>query len=265
MESKYIGITQEFFDRINLEILEKEADCFNGEDCQIEINSLRATIGEYDEDDANAPKPATIVKMKGNALDTDCEVLCHQVNLYKNMGGGIARQIADRFPEVEREYRNFDKAELGEVCFAKADNYYVANCYSEDDFETDYVALAKCFAKVNAYMDKHGLTTVAIPYHYGCGIANGDWNTVKYIISTALIGKTLKIYKLMTYSEYRAKFRSVEKFRREFGKLTEDEVHELLRNERCANFIKACVMTTWRSAKAEYEASINGQSIDKKD
>lgn len=265
MESKYIGITQVFFDRINFEILEKEAACFNGEDCQTEINSLRATIEECDEDYANAPKPATIVKMKGNALDTDCEVLCHQVNLFKSMGGGIARQIADRFPCVDREYRHYEKARLGEVCFAKAGKYVVANCYSQDDFETDYVALAKCFAKVNAYMDKHGLTTVAIPYHYGCGIAKGDWDTVKYIISTALIGKTLKIYKLMTYSEYRAKFRSVEKFRREFGKLTEDEVHELLRNERCANFIKACVMTTWRSARAEYEASINGQSIDKKD
>jgi O-acetyl-ADP-ribose deacetylase (regulator of RNase III) len=112
------------------------------------------------------------------------------------MGGGIARQIADRFPSVDKEYRHYDKAVLGEVCFAKADKYVVANCFSQDDFETDYVALAKCFAKVNAYMDKHGLTTVAIPYHYGCGIADGDWHTVMFIISQCLIEKTLKIYKL---------------------------------------------------------------------
>jgi O-acetyl-ADP-ribose deacetylase (regulator of RNase III) len=196
MESKYIGITQDYFDRINLEILEKQASCYNGEDCRAEIDSLRATIEEYDEDDANAPKPATIVKMKGNALDTDCEILCHQVNLFKSMGGGIARQIADCFPSVDKEYRHYDKAVLGEVCFAKADKYVVANCFSQDDFKTDYVALAKCFAKVNAYMDKHGFTTVAIPYHYGCGIADGDWDTVLFIISQCLIEKTLKIYKL---------------------------------------------------------------------
>ena len=196
MESIYIGITQDFFDVINLEILQKGASQFKGEDCQSEIDSLRATIEEYDEDDENAPKPATIVKMKGNALDTDCEILCHQVNLFKSMGGGIARQIADRFPGVDREYRNYEKAKLGEVCFAKANEYYIANCYSQDDFETDYTALAFCFAKVNEFMDKHGFKTVAIPYHYGCGIADGDWDTVKYIISTALIGKTLKIYKL---------------------------------------------------------------------
>lgn len=196
MESIYIGITQEFFDMINLEILQKGASQFKGEDCKSEIDSLRATIEEYDEDDENAPKPATIVKMKGNALDTDCEILCHQVNLFKSMGGGIARQIAECFPNVERAYRHYDKAELGEVCFADAGKYVVANCFSQDDFKTDYFALAKCFAKINAYMDKHGLTTVAIPYHYGCGIADGDWDTVLFIISQCLIEKTLKIYKL---------------------------------------------------------------------
>ncbi|MBR2485755.1 MAG: macro domain-containing protein [Clostridia bacterium] len=196
MESIYLGITQDFFDKINLEILKNEAACFKGEDCKSEIDSLRATIGEYYDDEEDALKPATIVKMKGNALYTDCEVLCHQVNLFKSMGGGIARQIAMCFPDVERAYRHYDKAELGEVCFANAGDYVVANCYSQDGYETDYVALAKCFAKVNAYMDKHGFTTVAIPYHYGCGIADGDWDTVLFIISQCLIEKTLKIYKL---------------------------------------------------------------------
>lgn len=196
MESIYLGITQEFFDRINLEILKKDAARFKGEDCRSEIDSLRATIEEYYDDDEDALKPATIVKMKGNALYTDCEVLCHQVNLFKSMGGGIARQIAMCFPDVERAYRHYDKAELGEVCFANAGEYVIANCYSQDGYETDYVALAKCFAKVNAYMDKNGLKTVAIPYHYGCGIADGDWNTVLFVISQCLIEKTLKIYKL---------------------------------------------------------------------
>ena len=196
MESMYLGITQELFDIVNLEILKLQAEsAMHNVDKSSQINSLRAVIEDYYDDEPEF-EPATIVKVKGNALYTDCEVLCHQVNLYKCMGGGIARQIADRFPDVDREYRHYEKAKLGEVCFAKADDYVVANCYSQDDFETDYVALAKCFAKVNAYMDKHGLKTVAIPYHYGCGIADGDWETVKYIISTALIGKTLKIYKL---------------------------------------------------------------------
>ena len=35
-------------------------------------------------------------------------------------------------------------------------------------------------------------------------------------------------------------------------KVFEDEVHELLKDERCANFIKACVMSTWHKAKDKY-------------
>ena len=252
MESLYLGITQELFDIVNLEILKLQAESArHNVDNSSQINSLRAVIEDYYDDEPDF-EPATIVEVMGNALYTDCEVLCHQVNLHKSMGGGIARQIADRFPNVDEEYRYYDKAELGEVCFAKTDKFYVANCYSQDDFKTDYTALALCFAKVNEFMDKHGFTTVAIPYHYGCGIAKGDWDTVKYIISTALIGKTLKIYKLMTYSQYRAKFKSVERFEKAFSKLTEDEVHELLKDERCANFIKACVMSTWHKAKDKY-------------
>ena len=196
MESIYLGITQDFYNQILDLVFRKEYALCQGEDCKSELDSLRATIEEYYDDEEDALKPATIVKMKGNALYTDCEVLCHQVNLFKSMGGGIARQIAMCFPDVERAYRHYEKAELGEVCFANAGDYVIANCYSQDGYETDYGALAKCFAKVNAYMDKHGFTTVAIPYHYGCGIADGDWDTVLFIISQCLIEKTLKIYKL---------------------------------------------------------------------
>lgn len=69
----------------------------------------------------------------------------------------------------------------------------------------------------------------------------------------------------MTFSEYRAKFRSVEKFRREFGKLTEDEARALIDAERCAIHIKACMMSTWRSAKEEYEATLKNKSADSKE
>ena len=91
MESIYIGITQDFYNQILDLVFRKEYALCQGEDCKSELDSLRATIEEHYDDDEDALKPATIVKMKGNALYTDCEVLCHQVNLFKSMGGGIAR------------------------------------------------------------------------------------------------------------------------------------------------------------------------------
>lgn len=132
----------------------------------------------------------------GDALNTDCDVLCHQVNLQGVMGGGIAKQISQRFPNVESEYVNFEK-KLANVCFAKADKYVIANCFSQSLYgETDYISLDSCMLKVKKYMEEHNLESVAFPYKYGCGIAIGNWDKVLQIITNTLNGKTIKIYRL---------------------------------------------------------------------
>lgn len=138
----------------------------------------------------------TVIRLLGNALDTDCDILCHQVNLYRSMGGGIAKEIAIRYPEVKREYINFNNSKLGEVCFAKTKTYVIANCFSQDGFTTDYEALNSCLDKVVEYLNTNNLNSVAIPYHYGCGIASGDWDKVNNIFIKKLAGYTLKIYKI---------------------------------------------------------------------
>lgn len=132
----------------------------------------------------------------GDALNTDCDILCHQVNLQGVMGGGIAKQIAQRFPNVESKYVNFEK-KLANVCFAKTDKYVVANCFSQSLLgETDYIALDSCMQKVKKYMEEHNLESVAFPYKYGCGIAIGNWDKVLQIIRNVLNGKIIKIYRL---------------------------------------------------------------------
>ena len=139
----------------------------------------------------------SVIELVGDALNNDCDVLCHQVNLEGVMGGRIALSIANRFPNVEKEYAFYYKKKLGEVCFAKANEYVIANCFSQtESFDTDYDALAKCLDKVVEYLKENNLHSVAIPYEYGCGIANGDWNTVKGIFIEKLKSFTLKIYKL---------------------------------------------------------------------
>jgi hypothetical protein len=58
---------------------------------------------------------------------------------------------------------------------------------------------------------------------------------------------------MMTYTQFRDKFKSVEKFRKAFGRLTEEEARALISAENCATFIKAQMFSTWESARAEYE------------
>lgn len=138
-----------------------------------------------------------VIEIVGDALQNDCDVLCHQVNLAGVMGGGIALSIATRYPNVEKEYQIFEPKELGAVCYAKTKNYVIANCFSQrNDFRTDYEALGKCLDKVVAYLKSHNLDSVAIPYKYGCGIASGNWEIVKETFIKKLAGYTLKIYKL---------------------------------------------------------------------
>ena len=79
--------------------------------------------------------------------------------------------------------------------FADAGNFTVANCFSQtEDFNTDYKALRKCLLKVRKYMLDCGYRTVAIPYKYGCGIANGKWDTVLGIFAQVFRGFNLIIY-----------------------------------------------------------------------
>lgn len=133
----------------------------------------------------------------GDALQNDCDILCHQVNLDGIMGGGIAWQIAHKFSSVEKDYSDYPKKKLGEVCFSKTDDYVIANCFSQRrNYETDYTALRECLIKVHKYMDDNHLDSVAFPYKYGCGIASGDWNIVASIILYTFDDKTIKIYKL---------------------------------------------------------------------
>ena len=135
--------------------------------------------------------------IKGDALTTDADVLLHQVNLQGVMGGGIARQIALTFPKVEKEYREYNNKALGEVLFVKTSNYVIGNCFSQTlNFDTDYNSLKSCLDKVVKYLENNNLSSIAIPYKYGCGIANGNWDTVLNIFKEKLKDFTLKIYKL---------------------------------------------------------------------
>lgn len=108
-----------------------------------------------------------------------------------------SHNIAKRFPSAGKNYVNYKRKELGEVCFSKTSTYSIAHCFSQTfDFNTDYQALERCLDKIVLFMHEHHLSSIAIPYKYGCGIAHGDWNKVLPIFIKKLTGFILKIYRL---------------------------------------------------------------------
>ena len=53
----------------------------------------------------------------------------------------------------------------------------------------------------------------------------------------------------MNYSEFRHQFSSTESFMQAYGRLTEEEARALVDADDSPTFIKACMMTTWSTAR----------------
>lgn len=125
---------------------------------------------------------------KGDLLKSGCNIICHQVNLQGVMGVGLARQIADMYPDCEKKYSAYSK-ECGEpntrgtvFMYKVGEKKWIANCYSQSvRFNTVYEWVMKCFNSVKEFAEQRDYT-VGLPYKYGCGIAQGDWDVVSRII-----------------------------------------------------------------------------------
>ena len=127
-----------------------------------------------------------------NLLTVDADVICHQVNCQGVMGSGVAKAIADRWPVVKIVYQVTCKKFKPEELLGKILPVYVSRklrvvnifgqlTYGRDKTKvyTDYAALKRAFTEIaEVYKGR----TIAFPYKFGCGLANGDWNVVYNLI-----------------------------------------------------------------------------------
>lgn len=130
-----------------------------------------------------------LIKEEGNLVTGNYEVFCHQVNCYKVMGAGIAKQIRDRYPEVYEEYEKREYAFLGAIDWIHThDGRICVNMYAQKDYgtgsrKTDYIGFAGCLAELEDYLCSVPKDyKVAFPYRIGCGLAGGDWKVVEALL-----------------------------------------------------------------------------------
>jgi len=142
-----------------------------------------------------------ISEKHGDLLESGCDIIAHQMNLQGIMGGGIALQIAKKFPMVEckclvyiimflSHTNKMDISLGGRVFFSrekdKDKEIVIANCFSQnEDFSTNYKWLKTCVSKLIKFAKEHDKKTIGIPYGYGCGIAKGKWEEVYKIFYKA--------------------------------------------------------------------------------
>lgn len=128
---------------------------------------------------------------KGNILDVENGIICHQVNCQGKMGAGLAKGIRIHFPQAYRDYihiHNTEGLEIGMLYISDIDeNLRIAhlaaqNKYGKRGRYTDYKAFRNCLKHLKKYVKNEGIENVYFPYKIGCGYGGGDWNIVKAMI-----------------------------------------------------------------------------------
>lgn len=144
-----------------------------------------------------------VIIKEGNLLEAEEDILVHQVNIDGIMGGGVAKQIAEKYPKAKQRYvefcdrHNFVYGNLrGKVFLVPTNGKIIANMFSQDrNFNTDYEAMETVLKDIKEYAEEFNYT-VAMPFKIGCGIANGEWEKVLDIINRVFKGSKVTLYKL---------------------------------------------------------------------
>jgi len=143
---------------------------------------------------------------KGNIFESQkgLTVIAHQCNCRGSFGAGIAREVARRFPEVDRAQREWYRAgkqQLGIVQLLKTHTgLVIANLYAQDGWRrvlgrpnTDYDALGQCLATLRdglSAQDVLGMPKI------GAGLGGGDWAVIETIIEDVFRERTVYVYVL---------------------------------------------------------------------
>jgi O-acetyl-ADP-ribose deacetylase (regulator of RNase III) len=128
--------------------------------------------------------------------------ICHQVNCAGVMGAGVAKAISGKYPVVKTEYMEFCNSNndlLGKVNEARVNERQVVlnifgqrSCGSNRNrVYTEYNALKHAFGAIKK---QYGDKSLAFPYKFGCGLANGNWCTVYGLIEEYFGDMDVAIY-----------------------------------------------------------------------
>lgn len=123
---------------------------------------------------------------KGNLLDLaeagDFDIIIQGCNCFNTMGGGIAREIRERYPMaalVDSETERGDYNKLGNYNTAFTGKFLIVNAYTQYDMSrgTDVFEYAAFELILQKICHKYGNKRIGLPY-IGMGLASGDKNVI---------------------------------------------------------------------------------------
>lgn len=129
-----------------------------------------------------------LTEHEGDLFSSGAEAIGHGVNVYGQMGAGIAHEFRKRYPEMYEAYRQecYARRLLGGGMFpwALTDETdppaAILNIASQEHPgpNAKMSFLIDGVTKALAYCAEHNILTLALP-RIGCGIGSLDWDEVK--------------------------------------------------------------------------------------
>ena len=146
---------------------------------------------------------AIVDRKIGNLLTSGEKRIAHGVNCLGVMGGGIALQIKERWPNTFLQYKQYCKLNnwsdtmLGEILITGEEDLIIYNMFTQFDVSRNkdrnasYDAIADAFSKLEA-LEKPSL---AIPL-IGAGLGGGNWHIIAKIINESAPNTPIIVYEL---------------------------------------------------------------------
>ena len=119
-------------------------------------------------------------------------VIMHQVNCQNVMGSGVAKALYTKYPQVKFEFYKlaeiYDTPQKRYGMFqpiAITNELVICNSYSQMNYGfdknvryTNETLLINNLRRLDEYAKERQLPAY-VPEYIGCGLGNGDWDTVK--------------------------------------------------------------------------------------
>ena len=133
----------------------------------------------------------------GNILNADVDCIVNPVNTVGVMGAGLAKKIANRFPNLQKPYAEACKTkelDIGKVWFWQVhgpESLWIANFATKRHYErpSEIEFIESGIPSLIQGIRKNGIQSVAIPA-LGCGLGGLVWPRVKEIIISAFETET---------------------------------------------------------------------------
>jgi O-acetyl-ADP-ribose deacetylase (regulator of RNase III) len=132
-----------------------------------------------------------VKEIKGDLLELfekgEVRTIAHGANCFRIMGAGIAKQIADKYPEVvraDKESVNNPILKLGRYSMCSVEEGKIYNLYTqlEPGPNFELAALKSALDELSREVRYYRTTLkLAVP-QIGAGIGGGDWDYIKMIL-----------------------------------------------------------------------------------